>query len=304
MKNKLKDSVILIDMNNRCHAAYHAYKRLSWKGKSVATIYGLPSMIKGLIWRERPELVVGIWDGDRSKHRMKALPDYKTHRNKNPKLFDREDFERQRILVMKSLLYLGIPQVKNQVVEGDDMLYRMVLWAKQRFKQVTIVSGDKDFNQLINKQVSVWNDSKQDMIHTTNCKKYFGYEPHETVDYLSLVGDTSDDIPGYPQMGPTRTREFLDKYGSLEDFLDSGDKHPIMKRSTLLEVKNRNQYLIDLKFFYSKHKDEIKIRYYKGEENPKVNKAKFKKLCSRFGLVKFMGDSFLKEFIDLNQKDQ
>jgi DNA polymerase I len=298
-KKKLKESVIIIDMNNRCHAAYHAHKRLSFKGESVSIIYGLPSMIKGLIWRERPDMVISVWDGDRSKHRIKALPGYKAHRNKNPRLFDREDFERQKAIVMKMFYYLGIPQVRNKAVEGDDMIYKMVRWAKKRFKQITIVSGDKDFNQLIDKKVSIWNDAKQNMIIEKNCFDYFGYHPHETVDYITLVGDDSDDIPGYRGIGPKKAREVLDTYGTLEDFLDSKDKHPIINRGTLLEIKNRNQYLIDLPYFYSKHKDEIKVKFYKGESNPSLNKEAFKRICGKFGLRKFLGNQFLEEFVEL-----
>ena len=301
---KKRELLTLLDMDNQCHASYHAYKRLSWKGESVSIIYGLPSIIKGYIWRDKPDRVMGVWDGARSQHRIQVLPNYKGHRNKTKqyKLFDREAYEKQKLIARKMLYYLGIPQVLNPAVEGDDMLYRMVRWGKKNFDQVMIVSGDKDFHQLIDDQVSVWVPSKQNLITTVNCKKYYNYDPSEAVDYLTLVGDDSDDIPGYPGIGPKKARELLDKYGTLEDFLDSEDKHSIIDRTTLLGLKYKNQYLIDLPYFYSKHKSEIKIKFYKGESSPAIQKKEFQRICGKYGLRKFMGSTFLEEFIELRLK--
>jgi len=91
---------------------------------------------------------------------------------------------------------------------------------KKPTEKVIIISSDKDFNQLIGKDVKINNPRKDEMIHHGNCKELFGYSPEETVDYLSMVGDTSDDIKGIPGIGPVKARKILDEYGTLDKFLE------------------------------------------------------------------------------------
>lgn len=81
-----------------------------------------------------------------------------------------------------------------------------------------LISSDKDFNQLLSNNLRIYNPRKDEMIRMDNCKELFGYHSHETVEYLAMVGDTSDDIPGFPGIGPVKARKILDE-GRIENSL-------------------------------------------------------------------------------------
>lgn len=297
------EGLYIVDANNRAYSAYHAYKRLSFRGKSVSVIYGMPAMLKGLLWDNSPGKVIVVWDGKRAKQRTDMYPDYKKGRNKDL-TFDYEQFDFQRRVVRKMLFYLGVPQVLNPQAEADDLIAKIARIAQNKYKTVRIQSTDKDFHQVLNEKIWVLNDRLNNWVTPTNCKELFGYTPSETVDYLILVGDDSDQIKGYPGMGPVKTRLFLDKYGTIEDFLDSGESFSPIKRSLLLEIKKRNEFLIDLKLFYSLNKESLKTVFYRDESNPGMQIKKFKKLCHKFGIQKFLASGFLDEFIELKERQE
>lgn len=296
MKN---ETLILVDGSNFAHRAYHAHKTLWYRKEQVGIIYGLPGMINTLIFNERPSELIIVWDGEmyRSKHRLKIYPSYKGHRTSN-RLIDYPNFLKQKRIVRKMLYYLGIPQVLNPDAEADDMIYKLTKIGKKRFHKVVIASGDKDFNQLIDEKVWVLNDRRRLMITLANCKEIFDYEPHEAIDYHTLIGDKSDDIKGYPGIGPVKARELLDAYGSLEDFLDSRDKHSIINRTRLLELKQRNQDLMDLRVYYSKHKEDLETVFYQEDSNPPLQKDKFIEVCERFNMKRIRAKNFIEDFVD------
>lgn len=300
--------LVIVDGNNRMWAAFHAYKRLSYKGESVASIYGFPSMMRALLGKLKPDEFMIVWDGKKSKHRLKIFPDYKGDR-KSKDLIDYDNWKLQKKVVQRLMDFLGIKQVWNSDVEADDMIYKLTkLAGKNGFKEVIIVSGDKDFNQLIgpakdgNPEVMVYSEAKKTLINYINCEREFGYKAYQTVDYLSLVGDSSDNIPGYRGMGEKRTKSFLNEFLTIKLFLkDKRNKFPIIDRDTLLEVVERNRILIDLRYFYSIHRDEMKTVFYNNKKNPKLNKKKFLKLCAKYNMQKLMGKSFIKPFKQLQR---
>lgn len=294
----MSKTAVLIDANNRAWAAFHSYSRLTHNGKGVSMLYGLPSMLKPLITEFNPDFLALVWDGDRSKVRMKLHPEYKGTR-KHKGLVDYDDFLRQRALVQKALYYLGVRQVYNPNCEADDLIAKLVKVLKKKgYDDIIIVSGDKDFHQLIGRYVRVFSESKKMLIHYSNCKEVFGYHPGQCVDYLTLVGDDGDNIKGYPGIGPKKASDFLDKYLSIAKFLESDDKHSIMNKKTLLELRERNEKLINLNYFIENYGSDLKIKFLK-DPNPKINKKKFLALSAKFNMRKLMSDNFIKAFKQL-----
>jgi len=294
-------TILLIDGMNKLHASFHAYKRLSWKGESVSIIYGMPSIVSGLIFRFRPNEVMVVWDGKRSAIRESLLPGYKGDRHSD-RMIDWENFELQKKEVRNIFHALGIKQILNKEAEADDMIYKMTQMALEKgYNRVIIVSSDKDFNQLLtDERVWVWNDSKNDVIHLENCKKYFGYSPAQTVDYLSLLGDKSDHIPGYPGIGKKKGPEFLKAHKSIAKFLKSEATYPGIDRKKLKEIYVRNSMLINLRVFYNANKEYLKTIFYK-ESNPKYDFKAFKLICQKYGLSRFMQEEFTKHFKSLSK---
>lgn len=292
-----KKKLLLIDGSNRAYAAWYAYSRLSYKGKSVSMVYGLPAMVKFLIRKFEPTKVFVVWDERTSiDQRKKIYPEYKNTESRN--LFDREDFERQKKIAKELLLSAGVAQVSSKKAEADDIIYRMNRRAIKKGYEVVLVSADKDFNQLLSKKTSIWRETLKAKKMTTyeNCKGEFGYQPHQTVDYLIMEGDTSDNIKGYPGIGPKKAVDLLEKYDTLANFIKSDDKHSIIDRKVLLELCRINRVLIDLSLYHRMYMKGVKNEYYGDNPNPKINKEKWLKLCKTNGLIKFKDKNFLRTF--------
>jgi DNA polymerase-1 len=297
--------LLLIDSNNRCWASYHAYSRLSYKGESVSILYGLPSIVSSTIKKLNADKTIMVWDGKHDSERVKIHPNYKERDKKS--LVDYESFMEQKSTVYSMVRFLGIPQALNATMEADDLIYSLVRKNLKKYDEITIVSGDKDFNQLVRPYskkkgtaaVNIFNDSKKLTLDHKNMETQFGYTPKQTVDYLSLVGDKSDNIPGYPGIGDKRARDLLSKYGSVAGFLKSSDSHNQINKEKLLEVMEINRILIDLRYFHKtfiKGNPKKKIKWINNEENPEKDIKKFKKLCAKYGMKKLMGKSFLNTF--------
>jgi len=290
--------LLLIDGQNYAYRAFFAYSKLSYKGKQVGMLYGMPSMIGGLLKKFKPCTAIICWESDRySEHRLKVHPDYKKRNNR--KLMDYKSFLEQKNHVQIALSKLGIAQVYIPGLEGDDVIYKLTRLAKSRgFNEVVIVSGDKDFNQLIeiDGSVKVYNENKKDIINFFNCKQIFGYTHGRCIDYLILAGDKSDNIPGYGGFGPKKATDFLNQVGSIKRFLQSNKEYHGIDRNKLLEVCKRNRILIDLKFHYEQF--VMNDPKYKTLSITKsvLDRVEFRRFMAKFNMQKLMGDSFLKAF--------
>lgn len=291
-----KKHVLLIDGENILHQSFHKFEKLkSTDGRPSGAIFGFFKSLHMYIDRFNPKEVYITFDNGHSEFRDKLNPNYKGHR-KNISI-DYESLQLQKAEIMKILRYLRINYIfdknKSYNYEGDDFLAYLVL-KKFNKDKVTIVSSDKDFNQLISSSVKIFNPRKEQYVREDNCMDLFGYSPDETVDYLSLVGDKSDDIEGYPGMGPKKTRTFLDKYGSINNYLKDHDDEKMKA------VYEKNRQLIDLKWYINNITlKSLPIKRYK-DKNIKLEK--FKEICITYSLASFMTNNFIKVFQELKSK--
>ena len=289
------NKVVVVDGNNIAYAAYYSYSNLSHKGEPVGTLYGIVSMVRGYIGEHNPNELIVVWDSARDKHRLKILPEYKGTRKakQDKKLFDRESFMKQKDIAIKVLSNLGVKQVKVEGREADDLIYEVVRKRKKE-NLVVIVSADKDFLQLISKNVRVWNPIKRVLIHTKNILKYFPVPANSVVDYLCLTGDSSDNIPKYPGIGDKTADKFFSTFGSIASYLESKDISTFkIDKKKLLELYKKNKELIDLKYFYKLHyKGKSKIEFLPR----KYDEDKFLKICSKYAFYSFNNTKYLKTF--------
>ena len=245
--------------------------------------------------RFNPKEVYITFDNGHSEFRDKLNPNYKGHR-KNISI-DYESLQLQKAEIMKILRYLRINYIfdknKSYNYEGDDFLAYLVL-KKFNNDKVTIVSSDKDFNQLISSSVKIFNPRKEQYVREDNCKDLFEYSPEETVDYLSLVGDKSDDIEGYPGMGPKKTRTFLDKYCSIKNYLKDHDDEKMKA------VYEKNRQLIDLKWYINNI--PLKSLPMKRYKDKNIKLEKFKEICISYSLSSFLTNNFINIFEQLIKK--
>lgn len=291
-----KRPIVLVDGMNAAYRAFHSHGGLSTSsGRSVAMIYGLLNIIQNIKKTFNPMRLVIIWDGAKSAHRLKEWPEYKSHRAKLG--FDVEDFYAQRDIARKMFYFLGIPQVHHPDVEADDFICKYALkWAKwadevKSKRKIVIVSGDKDFGQLITKRIYQWVPSKGKLYNPINFKTEFGHSPEQVVDFLCLTGDKSDNIPGYGGIGEVRANEFLKAYSSIDNYYELKVNGKINK-DKLLPVYERNRKLIDLRLFNENHLSEIPLRYHNAQRKPAFNWDKYLKLAHKMEIKTFTTKQF------------
>lgn len=291
----MSNRIMIIDGNNICHAAYHAYSKLQNHGKPVSIIFGMPSMIAPLVGKFKPHNIFIVWDGGKSKHRLKLLPTYKAGR-KSKTQEEYDAFNHQRDVVMGIFDDLGIKQVIGPHIECDDYIYMLVRkFQKDKGNKITIISNDKDFHQLLRSNVKIWSTIKRQFIHTKNIKSLFGYEAKQCVDYLILNGDSSDNIKGYHGMGEKKIKDFFSKFSSISEYLTSEDSFKGLDKSKLEELYKVNGKLINLRIFYKTFiQGKHKILYH--NKKPKANLKSLFKTCNEYSIRLFKTNQFLKNF--------
>jgi DNA polymerase-1 len=263
-------------------------------------IFGFPYILQPLIKQQNPFKVIVVFDGGKSKERLSLLPNYKKREQKAG--FDIDEFLEQKNEVERLLNILGIPIVKESDYEADDLIFLLT----KKFKKdhhVTIVSTDKDFNQLISNNVSIWNPKVNKRYTHKNIKSETGYDNHEWVDYLILDGDNSDNIPGLKGVGTKTIRKFLDNYGSIKNYLTNSSikEDKKFKRSELEEIYLLNRLLIDLRIYsrrYVKLKPEILI-----SSKKTIKRKEIAHYCAKYEIVKFNSDEFFNTFNKLIKND-
>lgn len=291
------DKCTVVDGMHLAYRAYYAHKNFRHKGKPTSIIFGVINMLKSFIFQNGSAKVIVCWDGGNHPERLKLLPEYRSSRKKKRDPEERKAFIKQLQRVQRMLYYLGIPQAYNPKVEGDDMVY-LVTQEMVKLYKIRILSGDKDFKQLINKDIHIHNPNEKYGEDWTTFFLHAKVEVYQYVDWLSLVGDDSDDIPGYRGIGPVRAQKFLNKFGSIRNFIKNRmfEFSGISDRKALKRIWKRNRRLIDLKWFNEKYHTSDDITYIRGRRNPDFNPEKFKEQCLRFGLKTFLFEKFLEPF--------
>lgn len=288
-----KNKFLILDGNNALYRAYYKFNNLKTsKGINSGVIYGFPYILGSLIKSHLPDDVIVVFDGGRDKKRMELSPDYKGSRK--PKAgFDKDDFHRQRDEVIKVLHILGIKVVYQRDKEADDLIW-LIARRLKRYMQVVIVSSDKDFNQLISKNVSIWNPKLDKRVTHKNCKELVGYEPHQCVDYLTFVGDESDNIKGVPGIGHKRATDFIELGESIESYLVSSNKElKGFEKSKLEPVFLINRKLIGIRLFVRKY---MSLRDATISIPKKLNHKELNFFCSKYEINSFSKPSFTHAF--------
>jgi len=297
------DRCFVVDGMNLAYSSYYANSSLRYMGKSTSMLFGVPNQIKSLINMEKIARVIVCWDGEKNPERLRLLPEYKSHRKANLTDQQRANFHKQIRRLRKLLYYLGLPQVYNPAMEGDDAIY-WVVKSCQHLYDVRIISSDKDFGQLINKDVSVWKPRNKYCDTWQTFFLDYKVEVHQYVDYLCLTGDDSDDIPGYRGIGPARASAFLGKFGSIKAYLKDrkAEFSGLNDKEKLREIWKRNRMLIDLAKFNETHHKLSDVLYFKDKKLPKFQREKFIAYAKTFNMKTFLTEQFQKPFIQLQDE--
>lgn len=212
--------LILIDGSSYLYRAFHALPPLvASSGQPTGAIYGVANMIKRLIKDYDAEEVVAVFDAKGKTFRDDLYPEYKANRPPTPK-----DLSSQFEPLIAVLEALGLPILIIPGVEADDVIGTIAESAKNSQREVIISTGDKDMAQLVNQHISLINTMTGKSMDEEGVVDKFGVNPEQIIDYLTLVGDTSDNVPGVTKCGPKTASKWLKEYQSLDNLIANADK--------------------------------------------------------------------------------
>ncbi len=216
----MKKSLILVDGTSYLYRAFHALPPLSnSKGEPTGAVYGVISMLRKLIKETQPEYIAVVFDAKGKTFREELYSAYKAHRPTMP------DELRQQIEPLYAIVRsLGLATIIHPGVEADDVIGTLAECALQQHLSVLISTGDKDFAQLVGEQISLVNTMTNTQLDRQGVIDKFGVSPEQITDYLSLIGDSVDNVPGIPNVGPKTAAKWLNQYGDLASLIKNADK--------------------------------------------------------------------------------
>ncbi|MEF8833888.1 MAG: DNA polymerase I, partial [Halofilum sp. (in: g-proteobacteria)] len=180
--------LILVDGSSYLYRAYHALPPLTNSaGEPTGAAYGVVNMLKRLLADYAPERMAVVFDAKGPTFRSEIYPEYKAHRPPMP-----DELAAQIEPLRETVQALGLPLLSVAGVEADDVIGTLACRERRRDGRVLISTGDKDLAQLVDDGITLVNTMNQETLDPANVERKFGVEPERIVDYLALVGDTSD----------------------------------------------------------------------------------------------------------------
>jgi len=223
--------VFLIDGSSQMYRAYHAIHGLTGPdGKSTNAVLGFSTMLRKLLADHRPEFIAASFDLAGPTFRDALAADYKANRTPMP-----SDLAEQVPLVREACEALGVPVLTFAGFEADDVIGTLATQARAKGFDVAIVTGDKDFFQLVGDGLRVYNPRDEGTwFDETGVLEKFGVRPDQVVDVLALMGDSIDNIKGVPGIGEKGARELISAHGSLEALIAAAPTLTPKRRDALL----------------------------------------------------------------------
>ena len=208
-------TLLLVDGSSYLYRAFHALPDLrNREGFPTGALYGVLNMLRRLEKDYPADYIACVFDPKGKTFREDWYPQYKAHR---PPMA--EDLAAQIPPLFESIRALGWPLVVVDGMEADDVIGTLVTEGAQRGWQSLVSTGDKDMAQLVNDQVTLVNTMSNEKLDAAGVTSKFGVEPARIVDYLTLIGDSVDNVPGVAKVGPKTAVKWLGEYGSLDEIM-------------------------------------------------------------------------------------
>ncbi len=208
--------VILVDGSSFLFRAYHALPQLAnSENFPTGTIYGVINMLRKLIRHYQPQYMAMIFDTKVKTKRHERYPAYKANRPPIP-----ETLLKQIAPLHTIIQAMGLPLITKDGFEADDIIGTLAKYVEAHEQRCLIVTGDKDMAQLVNSHTTLYNSMSNIELDAAGVKEKFGVSPAQMVDYLALIGDTVDNIPGISKVGPKTAQKWLDTYGELSQIIE------------------------------------------------------------------------------------
>ena len=220
MKQEKRKKLVLVDGSSYLFRAYHGLPKLESPSRHpTGAIYGVLNMVRKLIRDEQPDKVAVVFDAKGKTFRNDIYPEYKANRPPMP------DELRVQIEPLHEIIKAqGLPLISIEGVEADDVIGTMSQQAVEQGYEVLISTGDKDMAQLVNDNVRLINTMNNQILNKEAVVEKFQVRADQIIDYLALMGDSSDNIPGVPKVGPKTAAKWIGEYGGLKGVMDNADQ--------------------------------------------------------------------------------
>ncbi len=217
---KKKPLLVLVDGSSYLYRAFHALPNLANSaGQPTGAIYGVINMVRKLLADHEPQYVGIVFDAKGKTFRHELYEDYKANRPPMP-----EELRSQVSYLHELIQALGVPLISIEGVEADDVIATLAKHARKSGLRTLVSTGDKDLAQIVNDEVELVDTMQDKRLDVNGVEEKFGIRPERMVDYLALVGDTSDNIPGVPKVGPKTAVKWLSQFGSLDELMQQADQ--------------------------------------------------------------------------------
>ena len=215
----MSDKLVLVDGSSYLYRAFHAMPNLTnSQGEPTGAVYGVVNMLRRLLKEQPAEYFAVVFDASGPTFRNQMYPEYKANRPPMP------DELRVQIQPLHDVISaLGLPLICVKGVEADDVIGTLTVAASEIGIETLIASGDKDLAQLVGDKVLLMDSMKDVTYNVAGVVNKFGVPPERMVDFLTLVGDTVDNIPGVPKVGPKTASKWLNEFGSLDELVQHAD---------------------------------------------------------------------------------
>jgi DNA polymerase I len=220
-----KNTLYLVDVSSFIFRAFYAVRELrNRRGEPTNAIYGVATMLARLIEEAKPEYISIVYDSKEPSFRKVQYDAYKANRSAPP-----EDLRPQFDQIEKMIGLMKLHSIRHSGVEADDLIATLTKqWIEaDPAHEVIIVTGDKDLMQLVTSRVRAWDTMKGVLYSPKEVEEKFGVPPNKVRDYLSLVGDSSDNIPGVPSIGPKGAVDLLKDRASLAEVIEAAKRGEI-----------------------------------------------------------------------------
>ncbi|MBN9289344.1 MAG: DNA polymerase I [Gammaproteobacteria bacterium 39-13] len=211
--------LVLVDGSSYLFRAYHALPPLTnSKGTPTGAVYGVINMLRKLIQDEKPDYIGVIFDTKSKNFRHELYPAYKANRPTMP-----DELSVQIEPLHSIIRAMGLPLLAIEGLEADDVIATLAHQATEKHITTIISTGDKDLAQLVDKNVTLVNTMSGSVLDEKGVVTKFGVRPDQIVDYLTLMGDPVDNVPGIPKVGPKTAAKWIEEHGSLDNIIKNAD---------------------------------------------------------------------------------
>lgn len=213
---------ILVDGSSYLFRAFHALPPLTTnKGQPTGAIFGVVNMLRKLIQQYKPEKMAVVFDSKEKNIRHQLYTPYKANRLVMP-----SELQQQIEPLYAIIEAMGLPLIMMPGVEADDIIGTLAIKAKKQGLFTLISTGDKDFAQLVEDKIILINTMSNDILDRNRVIEKFEVPPETMVDYLALIGDSVDNIPGVPKVGPKTAVKWLETYKTLDNIIKHAETFP------------------------------------------------------------------------------